>query len=375
VSSREKLSLWARTERPAKHKKVVAVPAIRLTRNVSNMTRHTNDILIGYRLSFLLLALLVFLAGCAAVSPPAVEKPGVVRGDEYVVHTAEPGDTWGGLADIYLKDRSKEWLIADFNKTDEITPGQQVVIPLVHPNPVGVFTSGYQTVMILCYHRFGQSKSRMVISPDDFDAQLEYLKKNGYRVIPLASIHAFLRGEAPLPQRAVVITIDDGYRSSYDFAYPILRKYDFPATLFVYSDFTGSRDALGWNEMRNMVASGLIDIQTHSKTHASMTKRLPNESAESYRSRVEDEIRIPGQQIRRMLGLPLHTFAYPFGDTDEFLISQLKNADYRAGVTVQAGGNPAFAYPFRLRRTMIYGDRDMAAFTRSLKIFTMENLK
>ncbi|MDE2366837.1 MAG: polysaccharide deacetylase family protein [Betaproteobacteria bacterium] len=319
---------------------------------------------------------LVILVGCAGVAPSVLPgKPGVIRGEEYVVHTAEPGDTWAALAGTYLKDKGKGWLIADFNKTGEIVPGQQIVVPLVHPNPVGVFSSGYQTVTILCYHRFGQSKSKMTITPEDFDAQMAYLRKNGYRVIPLASIHAFLRGEAPLPQRAVVITVDDGYRSSYDLAYPILRKYNFPATLFIYTDFIGSKDALGWNEIRGMAGSGLIDIQPHSKTHASMTRRLPNESTEAYRKRVEDEIRTPGQQIRRMLGLPLHTFAYPFGDTDEFLISQLKNAGYRAGVTVQVGGNPAFAYPFRLRRTMIFGDRDMAAFVKSLRVYTAENLK
>jgi len=336
------------------------------------MTAHINSALIKHCLAFFSLALFV---GCAAVPPAAVEKPGVIVGDQYVVHTAETGDTWAGLADTYLRDRSKGWLIADFNKTDEISSGQQVVIPLVHPNPVGVFPSGYQTVMILCYHRFGPNKSKMVMTPEDFEAQMNYLQKNGYRVVTLASIHAFLRGEAALPQRAVVITIDDGYRSTYDFAYPILRKHKFPATLFVYSDFIGSRDALRWNEIRDMVLSGLIDIQPHSKSHLSMTRRLPDETAEAYRKRIEDEIRIPSQQLKRALGLPLHTFAYPFGDTDEFLIAQLKNADYRAGVTVQAGGNPAFAYPFRLRRTMIYGDRDMATFVKSLRVFTAENLK
>ena len=179
-----------------------------------------------------------------------------------------------------------------------------------------------------------------------------------------------------LPQRAIVITIDDGYRSSYDIAYPILKKYDFPATLFVYSDFIGSRgDALGWSEMKEMINSGLVDIQPHSKTHSSLIKRLPNEGPYARAERIDEEIRIPTQQIRRILGLPLHTFAYPFGDTDEFLISKLKSANYRAGVTVHSGGNPAFSYPFKLRRTMIYGDRDMNTFISNLKEFVTENLK
>src|SRR5579871_4325943 len=127
--------------------------------------------------------LLVFLTGCAGMQPGApIAKRGAIFGEEYVIHMAEPGDTWAALADTYLKDKDKGWLIADFNKTDEIVQGQQIVIPLVHPNPVGVFSSGYQTVMILCYHRFGQNKSRMMITPEDFDAQMAYLKKHGYRV-------------------------------------------------------------------------------------------------------------------------------------------------------------------------------------------------
>ncbi|MGH8762696.1 MAG: polysaccharide deacetylase family protein [Nitrosospira sp.] len=324
----------------------------------------------------LIFFLVVLLTGCAGWPiGTRAGKPGVFRGEEYVIHIAEPGDTWATLAETYLKDKEKGWLIADFNKTEEIVHGQQIVIPLVHPNPVGVYSSGYQTVTILCYHRFGPQKSRMVITPENFDAQLAYLKKNGYRVIPLSSVHSFLKGKTALPQRAVVITIDDGYRSSYDIAYPVLKKYGFPATLFVYSDFIGSPDALRWSEIKEMTGSGLIDIQPHSKTHASLRRLPADESIETYRKRISDEVRIPEQQLKKVLGLPLHTFAYPFGDTNEFLVSRLKSAGYSAGVTVHAGGNPAFAYPFKLRRTMIFGDRDMATFIRSLRVFSAENLK
>jgi len=324
---------------------------------------------------FLAFFIMVSLGGCAGLPPESQATLSVLRGEEFVVHHAAPGDTWASLAEAYLKDRNRGRLIADFNKTAEIAPGQEIVIPLVHPNPVGIYPSGYQTVTILCYHRFGPNKAKMAITGEDFDAQMAYLQKHGYRVVPLSSIHAYLKGKEVLPQRAVVITIDDGYRSSYSTAFPILKKYNFPATLFIYSDFVGSGDALGWKELKEMTASGLVDVQPHSKTHASMVKRPAGEAAEAYRKKVEDEIRAPGQQIRKMLGLPLHTFAYPFGDTNDLIISQLKSAGYDAGVTVQAGGNPAFAYPFRLRRTMIYGDRDMGAFTRSLRVFTAENLK
>ncbi len=329
------------------------------------------------RLTILLILLPVVLGGCASVpgEPEPRVSSGVIRGEEYVVHTAGPGDTWEALAGTYLHDGGKGWVIADFNGAGNIEPGREVVVPLVHPNPVGVHTSGYQTLAILCYHRFGPNRSKMVVTPEDFKAQMAYLHAHGYRVVPLSDVHGFLKGQAVLPKRAVAITIDDGYRSAYDVAYPILKKYGFPATLFVYSDFIGARDALGWKEMKEMTASGLVDIQPHSKTHLSLALRLSDEGDEAYRKRVDEELRVSGQKIGKALGLPLHTFAYPYGDSNDVVVDRVRSAGYGAGVTVSAGGNPAFGNPFRLRRTMIYGNRDMNAFIGSLRVFTEENLK
>ena len=319
---------------------------------------------------------LVLLGGCAALPSDVLgERSGVIRGKEYVIHEAGVGDTWAGLAETYLQDKNKDWLIADFNKENEIVPGRQIVIPLIHPNPVGVFPTGYQTVTILCYHRFGPNKSKMEITGEDFNTQMNYLKKNGYRVIPLSSIPPFLRGESALPKRAVALTFDDGYRSSYDIAYPILKKYGFPATLFIYSDFIGSKDALTCPQMKEMINSGLVDIQPHSKTHISLTKQLPTEDEGDRLKRMDTEINAPAQQIQKMLGVSIHTFAYPFGDSNKLLISSLKSANYKAAVTVHSGGNPSFAYPFELKRTMIFGNGDMNTFISKLEVFKPQNLR
>jgi peptidoglycan/xylan/chitin deacetylase (PgdA/CDA1 family) len=335
--------------------------------------------------SRLSLLLLLLAGGCAqrgpvAEPPPALKRPpvaapGVALGKEYVVVTATPRDTFQSLASQYLGDRNKDWQIADFNKSERAVPGQKIVIPLVHPNPVGVYPDGYQTVPILCYHRFGNKRDRMVVTPEAFAAQMTYLRDNGYRVIPLSSLPAFLNGEAPLPKRSVVITIDDGYQSSHDIAYPILRKFGFPATIFIYSDFMNARDAMDWDEMRQMAASGLIDFQPHSKTHPHMADRQPRESPEAYQARIEEEIRVPGQKIRQQLGLPLYSFAYPYGETNDLVIAELRKGNYQLGTTVRVGGNPAFSYPFRLRRTMIFGDRDMDSFVRALEVFSPVTLR
>ena len=67
-------------------------------------------------------------------------------------------------------------------------------------------------------------------------------------------------------------------------------------------------------------------------------------------------------RIRQLLDVPIHTFAYPYGDTDRQVIALLDAAGYRLAATVQAGGNPAFSPPFLLRRTMVYGGDDLATF-------------
>jgi peptidoglycan/xylan/chitin deacetylase (PgdA/CDA1 family) len=335
--------------------------------------------------SALPLLLLLLVGGCSQFGPVAEapvaskHKPSttsdVARSKEYVLVTTTQADTFRSLASEYLGDKNKDWQIADFNKAESIVPGQKIVIPLIHPNPVGVYPDGYQTVPILCYHRFGHKRDKMVVTPETFAAQMAYLRDNGYRVIPLSSLPAFLNGEAPLPKRSVVITIDDGYQSSHDVAYPILKKLGFPATIFIYSDFMNARDAMNYDEMRKMAASGLIDFQPHSKTHPHMAEREPHESTEAYQARIEEEIRVPSQKIRQQLGLPVYSFAYPYGETNDLVIAELRNKSFQIGATVHAGGNPAFSYPFRLRRTMIFGDRDMDSFIKALEVFSPATLR
>ena len=132
---------------------------------------------------------------------------------------------------------------------------------------------------------------------------MEYLAQNGYRVIPLAQLARFLEGKEPLPKKTVVITIDDGYRATYQIAYPILKKYGFPATVYLYSDFVGASDALTWPQMQEMVRSGLIEIQPHSKTHANLTVRLPGESEAKYAERMRREVDAPIAAISERLAL------------------------------------------------------------------------
>lgn len=308
--------------------------------------------------------------------PAPRQAPQVLgQNSEFVILRAGPADTLASLAARYLGDAERWWVIADFNRAQRLSPGQEVVIPLASPNPLGVRTDGYQTVPILCYHRFGDEKARMVVSAEDFEAQMRYLAENDYRVVPLAALDGFLEGRSALPERAVVLTMDDGYRSNYEIAFPILKRYRFPATIFIYTDFVTARAALTWPQMREMLESGLIDIQPHSRAHSNLAFPAASENPAAFKGRVATEISAPTETLRRNLGVSLHTFAYPYGDAGELAMAELRSAGYRMAATVQSGGNPFFAHPYLLRRTMVYGEDDLAAFRKKLDVFRPQSLQ
>ena len=309
-------------------------------------------------------------------APAVTASAGVVaRSDAFVIYRTAQGDTYRSLARRFLGDADRDWEIAEFGDNDSLAPGSEVVIPLTPVNPAGVYPDGYQTVPILCYHRFGDKQAKMVVSPEEFTAQMAYLTDNGYRVVPLAAVAEFLAGQRALPPKAVAITMDDGYRSNYQYAYPELKRHGFPATIFLYTDFLGGGAALRVEEMREMLASGLVDIQPHSKAHTNLALPTAEEDEATYARRLEQEVVGSAARIRQLLGVPIHTFAYPYGDTDRQVIALLDASGYRLGATVQAGGNPAFAPPFLLRRTMVYGGDDLATFREKLDVFHRASLR
>ncbi len=318
----------------------------------------------------LLLPILLYaltVAGCSS----AIIKSGssrVIAKDRDFIVLRVGDDNARSLAKRYLGDAALYWVIEDANQLNEIKPGLEIVIPLKMENPTGIDHAGYQTVPILCYHRFGTRTDRMEISPQKFREQMEFLKKNNYRVIPLKSLLGFLKGERQLPKRAVVLTIDDGHRSIFSEAFPILKEYGYPATVFVYSDYVNN-GGLKTKEIRAMKQSGLISIQPHSKTHSNLAVRRVDESQSQYQRRVRREITIPNEILVGQLGERPRFYAYPFGDSNEMVIDELQNNGMLLGLTVQRQGNAAFTYPYLLHRTMIFGDRDLQAFEKSLVTF------
>jgi peptidoglycan/xylan/chitin deacetylase (PgdA/CDA1 family) len=323
------------------------------------------------------LLLVTLLAACASAPPPAPPSPGqpnatsgeiLGRNDRFVIYQPRANETLRSIAAQFLGAADRDWVIGDFNGLSSPVPGRALVVPLQPPNPLGVQDDRYQTVPILCYHRFGGAANKMAVSPANFAAQLEWLARNDYHVLRLSQLTGFLQGREALPKRSVVITIDDGYESVHRVALPLLRKYGFPATLFVYSDFIGAGDALSWNQLAELKASGLVDIQAHSKSHRNMIERLVGETDERYRQSIDAEARVPREVLERRLPVQVRQFAYPYGDANEAVLETLTRLQYQLAVTVHPGGNPFFASPLVLRRTMIFGDHDIDDFKAKLQI-------
>lgn len=315
-------------------------------------------------------------APTAPPPPPPAGGRVLGRSERFVIYQPAPGDTLRTIAAQFLGSESRDWVVADFNGVAQAEPERTLAIPLTQLNPIGVSADRYQTVPILCYHRFtagGGNGSgiggggKMVISAANFAAQLDWLARNDYRVITLAQLTAFLQGRQALPRRAVVITIDDGYESVHRVALPLLRKYGFPVTLFAYTDFIGAGDALSWSQLQDLVASGLVDVQAHSKSHRNLIERAAADTDEQYRQMLDAEARVPRELLERKLPVQVRHYAYPYGDANQAVLDSLTRQRYQLALTVNPGGNGFFAQPLMLRRTMIYGDLDLAGFKLKLQ--------
>ena len=302
-------------------------------------------------------------------------KPLVFQSDDYVVTRLQGSETAEKLAERFLKDRKRAWVVEDANRGVPLERGRFIVIPLKEESKGGLGADGYQTVPILCYHRLAdQCESALCMTTPLFEAQMRYLKEKGYRVISLADLVDFLAYRRALPNKAVVINLDDGYRSTYDIAYPILKKYGFTASLFIYTDFIGAcANSLTWEQLQKMKADG-FEVGSHSLSHCDLCKKREDEEEEQYIQRVRKELVESKQMIDAKLNQNTIYFAFPYGEYNHRILSLCEEAGYKLGLSVKRGGNPFFSDPLVLRRDQILR-KDMESFIDVLITFQELSLR
>jgi peptidoglycan/xylan/chitin deacetylase (PgdA/CDA1 family) len=218
-------------------------------------------------------------------------------------------------------------------------------------NPTTVGKSGKtvvdQTAQVIVYgyHRFVDKVKRpdTEITPAAFEAQMKELKDKGITVIPMQDFLAWRRSEKSIPPRCAVITFDDGWKSQYEVAWPILKKYNYPVTLFIYTEGVrgghfGGGEALSWEQLAEMRDAG-IDIQDHSATHQDLRKPYDKVakkklSPPEYDQWLQNEIVGSKNLLEQRLGIKVNCFAVPYGFYNQHIKDVCKAAGYEAVFTV-----------------------------------------
>gem|GEM_PF-45286 len=192
--------------------------------------------------------------------------------------------------------------------------------------------SGRGHVTVLIYHKFGEAQYPTTnVSLANFAQQMAYLRDNNYQVLPLAQMDQWLKSSADLPDKAAVITIDDGYESVYSGAWLILRQYGYPFTVFLYTKAVEKkyRNFLTWEQIEEMRAAG-VDFQDHSYSHYRMGTKPTGMNDAEYGSWVRDDIEKSRAILERHLGAFPEFLAPPYGEYNSIIIEQVKELGYKA---------------------------------------------
>jgi peptidoglycan/xylan/chitin deacetylase (PgdA/CDA1 family) len=215
----------------------------------------------------------------------------------------------------------------------------------------------YVRVPILLYHRFGPVVSdSMTVTTAVFRSNLEYLKKNGFTVIPLRRlVDYYLRKEPPPPPRSVVIVDDDAHKSVYTEMLPLVKKYHVPVTLFIYpSAISNASYAMTWDELRALKKTGLFDLESHTYWHPNFKKERKRLSSAEYEKFVDMQMKKSRYRLEKELDTKVDMLAWPFGIYDDYLIKHAADDGYAAAFTIErrsaGSGDNIMAVPRYLMR-------------------------
>jgi peptidoglycan/xylan/chitin deacetylase (PgdA/CDA1 family) len=166
------------------------------------------------------------------------------------------------------------------------------------------------------------------VAPKSFDAQLNWLAQHGFHTISMAQLTAHLKQRQLLPAKPIVISFDDGWEEQYVSAFPILRKYNFIGTFYVYTTPIDHSQFLTWAQLQEMSAAGM-DIQAHTQTHPHLRTLSPDAA---YKEIVDSKA-----IIEKHLGKPVTSFDYPYGEYNAAVIDMVKRASFDSAVSLAAG--------------------------------------
>lgn len=220
--------------------------------------------------------------------------------------------------------------------------------------------------IILMYHSISDSKNFFSVAPKEFERQIEWLIEKKYNIVSLEKLLEFLKNKS-IPPRTVVITFDDGYQDNYLTAYPLLKKFKIPATIFISTDMVSTSvmakneeefKILDWSELGVMKESNLVEIGAHGQTHKKLTHLSPKE--------VEDELKQSKKILEEKTKSEVEFLAYPSGKFNSE-IKLVAGKYYKLALTVEPGAVTLDSEPMELKRNSIDSQVGFSQFKYVIK--------
>ncbi|MFZ3122476.1 MAG: polysaccharide deacetylase family protein [Thermodesulfovibrionales bacterium] len=249
-------------------------------------------------------------------------------------------------------------------------------------------------VPVLMYHHINHHKGDMVtVTPEVFEGQMEYLHKAGCMTLKIHDLIAYINGGLTLPQKAAVVTFDDGWLDNYIYAFPVIKKYKINATVFLITNRVENASlknskfkiqnskllipthkeskvliekgedwkvVLNWELIKEMSNSGLIEFYSHTKSHAKCNSLSEKELME--------ELKESREIIEKQLGSPCPYFCWPYGKYNDLAVNVAKKIGYKAIFTTKHGVVETGSDPFAINRIIVKDS--VAWFKKRMVIYT-----
>lgn len=213
-------------------------------------------------------------------------------------------------------------------------------------------------VAVLGYHNFSETKpvTEMLMRTSDFRKQMEYIRSAGLKVISMKEFLDWRLGNLQLPARCVLITLDDGWRSVYTDAYPILKEYGYPFTVFLYTKYLSGRgDSMTPDMIREMQANGAT-VGSHSTSHLypKSWKTAEAEGEETNSKLMDREMGASFKRLSELFGT-ISTYCYPGGYITQTMLERLPGYGYVAAFGIIPGKVTCTEDVWQIHRYMVFG--------------------
>ncbi len=214
-------------------------------------------------------------------------------------------------------------------------------------------------VPIIMYHSILKNSNELgkyVITPDEFESDLKYLKEHNYNAITMSDLVNYVYNGGDIPLKPIVITFDDGNLNNYLYGQPLLQKYGMRAVISIVGSYSEkfsvppypTKDPYysfaSWDQLRIMADSGYFEIQNHTYELHSVNKRdgakrRAGEFFDDYRKLLIEDVGRLQQKLTEVTGVTPNTFTYPFGAISKESREILKELGFKAALTCAEGVN------------------------------------